>query len=99
LVDPPDVVLNYPERARGNAVDFHIMQSLQTWAPMPSIISTADIVRDFPQFLAIEQSGRAWFHNLGTTRDIVAEKLAEVTSADGEQTCTLWKVTSVKPRS
>src|SRR6202790_2689679 len=25
-----DVVLNYPERARGNAVDFHIMQSLQT---------------------------------------------------------------------
>jgi hypothetical protein len=94
-----DVVLNYPERARGNAVDFHIMQSLQTWAPMPSIISTADLVRDFPQFLAIEQSGRAWFHNLGTTRDIVAEKLAEVTSADGEQTCTLWKVTSVKPRS
>jgi hypothetical protein len=99
LVDPPDVVLNYPERARDNAVDFHIMQSLQTWAPMPSIISTADLVGDFPQFLAIEQSGRAWFHNLGTTRDIVAEKLAEVTSADGEQTCTLWKVTSVKPRS
>jgi hypothetical protein len=93
-----DVVLNYPERARGNAVDFHIMQGLQAWAPMPSVMSTADIVRDFPQFLAIEQSGRAWFHNLRTTRDIVAEKLAEVTSADGEQTCTLWKVTSVKPR-
>jgi hypothetical protein len=56
-------------------------------------------VRDFAQFLVIEQSGRAWFHNLRTTRDIAAEKLSEVTSADGEQTCTLWKVTSVKPRS
>jgi hypothetical protein len=93
-----DVVQNYPERARGNAVDFHIMQSLQSWAPMPSIMSTDDILRDSPQFLAIEQSGRAWFHNLRTTRDVAAEKLAEVTSADGEQTCTLWKVTGVKPR-
>lgn len=93
-----DVVLKYPERARGNAVDFHIMQSLQAWAPMPSILSTEDIVRDFPQFLVIEQSGRAWFHNLKTTRDIGAEKLSAVTSTDGEQTCTLWKVTSVKQR-
>jgi hypothetical protein len=65
---------------------------------MPSIMSTAEIVRDFPQFLAIEQSGRAWFHNLRTTRDVVAEKLSEVTSPDGDQTCTLWKVTGVKPR-
>jgi hypothetical protein len=94
-----DVVLKYPERARGNAVDFHIMQSLQTWAQMPSIMSTEDIVSDFPQFLAIEQSGRAWFHNLRATRDVVAEKLADVTSSDGTQSCTLWKVTSVKPRS
>jgi len=96
-----DVVLNYPQRARGNAVDFHMMQSLRSWAPMPSIMSTEDIVRNFPQFLAIEQSGRAWFHNLTTTRDVAAEKLAEVTNTHGDQfyTCTLWKVTSVKPRS
>jgi hypothetical protein len=93
-----EVVLKYPTRNRGNAVDFHMMKSLQTWAPMPSIMSTEAIVRGFPQFLAIEQSGRAWFHNLRKTRDIVAEKLAEVTSPDGDQTCTLWKVTSVKPR-
>lgn len=93
-----DVVLNYPERARGNAVDFHIMQSLQAWAPMPSIMSTADIVGDFPQFLAIEESGRAWFHHLRTTRDVVAEKLAEVASPDGDHSCTLWKVTSVNAR-
>jgi hypothetical protein len=93
-----DVVLKYPERARGNAVDYHIMQGLQTWAPMPSIMTTDDIVRKFPQFLAIEQSGRAWFHNLSVTRDIAAEKLAEVTSPDGEQSCTLWKVTRVRSR-
>jgi hypothetical protein len=92
-----DVVLNYPRRARGNAVDFHIMQNLQTWAPMPSIMSTEDIVGNFPQFLAIELSGRAWFLNLRATRDVVAEKLAEVGGKDGSQSCTLWKVTSTKP--
>ena len=93
-----DVVLNYPRRARGNAVDFHIMQNLQTWAPMPSVMSTEDIVGNFPQFLAIEQSGRAWFHNLRATREVVAEKLTEVSSNDGNPSCTLWKVTSTKPR-
>jgi hypothetical protein len=65
---------------------------------MPSIMTTDEIVRKFPQFLAIEQSGRAWFHNLSVTRDIAAEKLAEVTSPDGEQSCTLWKVTRVRSR-
>jgi hypothetical protein len=50
LADPSDLLLNYPERARGN-----------------------------------------WFHHPRTTRDVAAEKLAEVTSGDGEQTCTLWK--------
>lgn len=92
-----DVVLNYPQRARGNAVDFNIMKSLQTWAPMPSVMSTGEIVGNFPQFLAIEQSGRAWFHNLRATREVVAEKLAEV-GTDGSHSCTLWKVTSTKPR-
>ena len=93
-----DVVLNYPERARGNAVDFNVMRSLQAWAPMPSVMSTEDVVRNFPQFLVIEQSGRAWFHNLRTTRDVVAEKLTEVTDTESDQSCTLWKVTSVKAR-
>ena len=89
-----DVVLNYPERARGNAVDYNIMRSLQKWGPMPAVMSTEDIVKSLPQFLAIEQSGRAWFHNLRTTRDVVAEKLG----ATDDQSCTLWKVTSVQPR-
>jgi hypothetical protein len=93
------VVLNYPQRSRGNAVDFHIMQNLQSWAPMPSVISTDDIVRNFPQFLVIEQPERAWFHNLRTTRNVAAEKLAESVASDPhEPLCALWKVTSVKNR-
>jgi hypothetical protein len=87
-----EVVMKYPERARGNAVDFHLMQDLQTWGPMPSVMSTADIVGRFPQFLVIEQPGRAWFHNLLTKEGIVAEKLA--TSGSDASACTLWKVTS-----
>lgn len=88
-----EVVLKYPERARGNAVDFHVMQNLQTWGGMSSVMSTADIVREFPEFLAIEQPGRAWFHNLVATRGIVAEQLA--TSGSGLSACTLWKVTNM----
>jgi hypothetical protein len=92
-----EVVLKYPQRARGNAVDFHIMQNLQTWAPMPTVMSTADIVHDFQEFLVIEQPGRAWFHNLLASGDVVAEKLA---TSDGDlPACTLWKVTKVRAAS
>jgi hypothetical protein len=94
-----DVVLKYPQRSTSNATDFNVLQSLRTWADMGSIMSTEEIIRDTPEFLVIEQSGRAWFHNLRTTRDVSAEKLTEVTSADGSQSCTLWKVTGVKGRS
>ena len=93
-----DVVLKYPERARGNAVDFHILENIKTWANVDQISSTADIIGKYPQFLVIEQSGRAWFHNLTITRDVSAQKLSEVTNSDGSQSCTLWKVTSVRPR-
>ncbi len=92
-----DVVLAYPQRSRGNATDFHIMQSLRAWAGKTSIMSTEEILRTYPQFLAIEISDRAWLHNLRNTRDTSAEKLAEVTSPDGG-TCTLWKVTSTTAR-
>ena len=88
-----EVVMKYPERARGNAVDFNIMRDLQTWEPMPSVMSTADIVGKFPEFLVIEQPGRAWFHNLLTKGGIVAEKLAA--SGSDVSACTLWKVTNV----
>ena len=94
-----EVVLNYPEQPRGNAVDFHIMQNLQTWAPMPSVMSTEDIVRTYPKFLVIEQSGRAWFRNLKATHHLVAEKLAETsTTADLPSSCTIWMVTNVSAK-
>jgi hypothetical protein len=94
-----DVVVNYPDRSRGNAVDFHIMQGLQNWEPMPQVESTDDIIRKYPQFLVLEQPYRAWFHNLGQTRQVTAEKLAETNPvAPDEIACTLWKVTRVAPR-
>jgi hypothetical protein len=89
-----DVVLKYPNRTRGNAVDFHLMQDLQTWKPEPQVVTTDDILKTYPQFLVIEQ--RAWFLNLRTTHQVTAEKLAEVIpSVEGEIACTLWKVTRV----
>ncbi|MDB5616950.1 hypothetical protein [Tardiphaga sp.] len=92
-----DVVLNYPNWARGNATDFNIMQRIARWAGVTAIMTTEDIVKTYPQFLVIE-SGRAWFHNLRQTRDVTTEKLAEFTDAAGHAGCTLWKVTSVRPR-
>lgn len=85
-----DVVLKYPNRSHGNASDFHLMQDLQTWKPEPRVVTTDEILKTYPQFLVIEQ--RAWFLNLQTTHHVTAEKLAE---AEGEITCTLWKVTRV----
>jgi hypothetical protein len=92
-----DVVLKYPNRSRGNAADFHLMQELQTWKPEPQVVTTDDILKTYPQFLAIEQ--RAWFLNLTATYRVTAEKLAEVIpTAENEIACTLWKVTRVEPR-
>lgn len=94
-----DVVLKYPDRSRGNAVDYQLMQRLQQWRPMRQIETTEDILRAYPRFLVIEQPFRAWFHNLITTRQVAAEKLAETTpAADDEIACTLWMVTRVAPR-
>lgn len=92
-----DVVLNYPTRSRGNATDFQLMKRIKAWAHMTSIMTTEDIIAAYPQFLVLEMSGRAWFYNLRNTRDVTAEKLAERTSPGGD-TCTLWKVTSVRQR-
>ena len=94
-----DVVLNHPFRSRANAVDYHLMQDLQAWLPMPQIESTDDIIGKYPQFLVIEQPYRAWFLNLATTRNIVAEKLAEkIPAGEDEISCTLWKVSRVEKR-
>ncbi len=92
-----DVVLKYPNRSRGNAADFNLMQRLQTWKPEPRVVTTDDILRVYPRFLVLEQ--RAWFLNLRTTHQVTAEKLAEFTpTGPDEVPCTLWKVTRVEPR-
>lgn len=92
-----EMVLKYPDRSRGNGVEFHLMQWLQTWKPLPQVESTDDILGKYPQFLVVEQ--RAWFLNLRTTHQVTAEKLAEVIPArQDEAACTLWKVTHVGPR-
>ncbi|HEY9216120.1 MAG TPA: hypothetical protein VIQ29_25095 [Ancylobacter sp.] len=92
-----DVVLKYPQRSRGNATEFHVLQRLKAWQPVLSVMETNDIVNDYPEFLVIEQSGQAWFENLRQTRDVAAERLAQVSGSAGD-VCTLWKVTSVKAR-
>ena len=92
-----EMVLKYPDRSSGNAVDFHLMQGLQTWKPLPQVETTDDILHAYPQFLVVEQ--RAWFLNLKTTHEVTAEKLTEVIPAEeDEASCTLWKVTRVGPR-
>jgi hypothetical protein len=94
-----DVVLKYPDRARGNAVDFHLMERLKGWKPLPQIETTADILTNYQQFLVIAQPYRAWFHNLNATHQVTAEKIAEVIpTANDDVPCTLWKVTRVEPR-
>ena len=89
-----DVVMTYPTRSPGNAVDYHILQALQGWLPMPQIVSTADVVRDGAQFLVIETPGRAWFDHLRATHKVQAEALAHSVGRAGV-VCTLWKVTAV----
>lgn len=90
-----DVVLKYPQRARGNATDYHIMESLKSWSGTSAILTTDDLIKTFPEFYVIEQPGRAWFYNLRNTRDVAAVRLAD---ASGGDACTLWKVTSVRPK-
>ncbi|MCA6116220.1 hypothetical protein J6524_15140 [Bradyrhizobium sp. WSM 1738] len=93
-----NVVLKYPNQSRGNAVDYHIMHGLQKWKPMPQVQSTDEILRDNPQFLVVDITLRSWFRNLRATHDVLAEKIAEVRlSGTDDVTCTLWKVSRVRP--
>jgi hypothetical protein len=89
-----DVVLKYPKLSPGNAVDYHLMQGLQVWKPMPQVEFTDDILRKYPQFLVIDIPVRSWFRNLMATHKVVAERLTETSD---ESACALWKVTSILP--
>jgi hypothetical protein len=88
------VVLKYPKLSPGNAVDYHLMQGLQVWKPMPQVEFTDDILRKYPQFLVIDIPVRSWFRNLMATHKVVAERLTETSD---ESACALWKVTSILP--
>lgn len=91
-----DVVLKYPRRSPGNAVDYNLMNRLRTWLPMPQAMTTEDIIEAYPQFLVLEASSRPWFDHLRQTRNVEATKLAESIASDpGDLSCKLWRVTRV----
>jgi hypothetical protein len=94
-----DVVLKFPGRATNNATDFNIMQRFERFAGISSILSTEDIVREYPQFFVVSESGRAWFHNLSNVKRVTADKLAETTDDLEGNSCTLWYVRNVQNRS
>jgi hypothetical protein len=94
-----DVVEKYPGRATNNATDFNLMQRFKRFAGVSSILSTEDIVRDYPQFLVVNESGRAWFHNLSNVSRVTADKLAETAEDSDGNRCTLWHVKNLQERS
>jgi hypothetical protein len=94
-----DVVLKFPDRPTNNATDFNIMQRFKRFFGMPNILSTEDIIREYPQFLVVSESNRAWFHNLSNVRRVTADKLAETTNDLEGNSCTLWYVKNVQDRS
>jgi hypothetical protein len=61
-------------------------------------LPTEDIVRDYPQFLVVSESGRAWFHNLSNVKRVTADKLAETAQDTEGNSCTLWHVKDVQDR-
>lgn len=94
-----DVVLKFPDRSTNNATDFNIMQRFKKFFGVSGILSTEDIIREYPQFLVISESNRAWFHNLSNVRRVTADKLAETADDLEGNHCTLWYVRNVQDRS
>jgi hypothetical protein len=91
-----DVVLNFPGQATNNAADFNIMQRFKVFAHVSTILSTEEIIRSYPQFYVVNETGRAWFHNLVNIKQVTADKLAETPlNAEGGR-CILWHVKSVQ---
>jgi hypothetical protein len=70
-----EAVLKFPERATNNATNFNIMKRFKRFAGLPTILSTDDIIRDYPQFLVVNESSRAWFQKLSDVKRVTADKL------------------------
>ncbi len=87
-----DVVLGFPNRARNNAMDFHIMEILRDWAapgtPLASrILTTAAITERHRHVLVLDEDARGWFTRLRATVPLTARLLREAGR------CHIWDVT------
>lgn len=85
------VVLDWPNRARNNAMDYHIMEALRSWAApgtvlSENILSTDEILAKYRRFLVLDEAPRAWF-DVVSARTPVSVKL--LGKGPG---CRLWEV-------
>ncbi len=85
------VVLRQPDRARNNAMDFHIMEILRDWSPPGSalateVLSTEAILARYRHVLVLDEASRGWFAELRARVPLTADL---VTEGPG---CRLWDV-------
>lgn len=89
------VVLDHPNRARNNAMDFHIMEILRGWAPPGSALSTnvlsTDDISAQSRLLVLNEASRGWFDTLQNSHAVTATLLREVSG------CRLWEVAPGDP--
>jgi hypothetical protein len=81
-----DVVLKYPRRSTNNATDFNIMERFRDWSGAKGILTTAEILQGYPEFLVLDEPSRAWLLNLLTTRHVAAKRVGRAGA------CELWRV-------
>ena len=85
------VVLDYPHRARNNAMDFHIMEILRDWAAPGSdlathVLPTEDIIARHGRFLLLDEVSRGWFDELRAHTPVSATLIVQSAS------CRVWDV-------
>jgi hypothetical protein len=80
------VVERYPEKARNNATDFHIMQRFRDWAQTGGVLTTSELLDRYPEFLVLHEKNRSWLDNL-----IQSVPLSSTEIKSGAD-CSLWHV-------
>lgn len=85
------VVIGWPDRARNNAMDFHIMEILRDWAAPGTalnteVLTTEDILSRYGRFLVLDEKGRAWFDEVRARTPMSAALIRE------NGNCRLWEV-------
>ncbi len=86
------VVLEYPDRARNNAMDFHIMDILRDWSTPGSdlathVLTTEEITSQHERLLVLDEAGRGWFDALRARMPMSATLVKQGVG------CRLWDVT------